>query len=187
MDLFVLIPYLCSLGIKRAAFAPVTNNNNEETQSLIQSWIAHREYFFSKDINKNYFSLFEDINEIKRSVSEQKDRLFFCNAGFNHINIGNDGNFSLCPRFQGNINFALGSIDKGLNHSYLNDILTYDALSDVLAVCSNCFARNLCAGGCKARNLMLHNNINEPNNNYCDFIRSTVALSLKNYIIESDN
>ncbi|MHC9540780.1 MAG: nif11-like peptide radical SAM maturase [Vulcanimicrobiota bacterium] len=112
-----------------------------------------------------YYGIVAFLHNIKKS--------HFCGAGFGLAAVSCSGEIYLCHRFVGKDEYKLGSIfEKGLKREEFQQ-------SPVTAsrLCSVCFARYFCAGGCKHDNAGASRSISIPAEEMCRMKCRGIELS----------
>lgn len=96
------------------------------------------------------------------------------------------GNLYPCQRFVINQNYIVGDIYEGLNKIKYNDIIS-DMLLENNPTCKECWAKNICGGGCPHENLVMTNSIKIPYYNYCKLMRTLIEELIYIYMQLSDD
>lgn len=112
-----------------------------------------------------------EFERIVEMVHEGKAALGFCSAGRNYFTFSPDDSIMPCHRLVGELEFQVGAADGGLT----TDLTTWRSPMDTHPVCSQCWVRYICAGGCKQENFIGTGDLNEPNPEGCDYQRQLVA------------
>ncbi len=107
-----------------------------------------------------------------------------CGVGRYTYAIDVHGDIYPCQRFVSNKEFCIGNV-------YENDNKREDFLEEIAfdkhKECQKCWARNLCKGGCAHVNLSMTGKVNEPDPEYCNFIRSINECLVEIYLRLSQN
>ncbi len=100
-------------------------------------------------------------------------RNYACGAGQGLVAVSSSGNVYLCHRFVGRDEYKLGSVfAKSLNRDqYQKSPVTSSE------ICSTCFARYYCAGGCKHDNAASCGSITTPPEDICQLSRRELELA----------
>lgn len=107
---------------------------------------------------KNRGQLFIGIT----SLLHNHKRRHPCGAGLDLVGVSADGGIYLCHRFVGQEEYMLGTVYKDeLNRE------AYQGTVELHSVCSQCFARYYCAGGCKHDNVGSCGSVFSPAEDMC--------------------
>ncbi|WMJ77207.1 MULTISPECIES: radical SAM/SPASM domain-containing protein [unclassified Sedimentibacter] len=138
-------------------------------EDVLNNILAGKEF-----LNINFFNYGKIYNNIDNS---------YCGAGLRSIAIDTNGDIYHCHRFVGDSTYKLGNVVRGVD----NDLITtmqsyyYNRLNDVLMNCKDCWAFNLCKGGCMHENLLEGNSINKTNHELCNLRRSWFEITIALY------
>ncbi|MEE4569034.1 MULTISPECIES: SPASM domain-containing protein [Paenibacillus] len=91
------------------------------------------------------------------------------------------GNLYPCQRFVNEKDYSLGNVREGMDVRKKSGMLSEMRL-EKRTVCGECWAKNLCGGGCPQENMVLSGSINEPVDKYCNFTRSAIMDCMKLYL-----
>ncbi|TGE36585.1 nif11-like peptide radical SAM maturase [Desulfosporosinus fructosivorans] len=107
------------------------------------------------------------------SLLHNSKRRYACGAGRGLVGVSSAGDVYLCHRFVGRDEYKLGSIfAKELNREEYQKSPTIDS-----AVCSVCFAKYYCAGGCKHDNASSCGSTTTPSEDMCRLSRRELELA----------
>lgn len=128
-------------------------------------------------LNANFF------NFGKSKLYNYMDDLY-CGAGIGSIAIDTNGDIYHCHRFVGNSKYKLGNIVEGIEKDIITNMQSYyyNRLNK-LYDCKDCWAFNLCKGGCMHENLLEENSINKTNHKLCNLRRAWFEITLALYAI----
>lgn len=114
-----------------------------------------------------------------RNLLLGRKKIFSCKLGMNTISINLNGDIYACHRFVGEENYKIGTIQDDIvnNKRDLYILRTVDNRN----ICSNCWARYLCGGGCAHESVMYEEDINTPYQLQCSLNKKLIELELKVY------
>ncbi len=144
-----LIPASVSLFTKNQDTKKQARDTQQIMQELERQAKAWMDCIQSRDVEalKQLSSKSELFQAIITLLHNSKRR-HACGAGLGMMAVSSIGNVYLCHRFVGQEEYRLGSIfDKQINRK---DYQESSTISN--AICSACFAKYYCAGGCKHDN-----------------------------------
>jgi radical SAM protein with 4Fe4S-binding SPASM domain len=105
-----------------------------------------------------------------------KVALSFCSGGRNYFTFSPDRSIMPCHRLVGDVSFRLGESDKGLSGQGLD---RWRLPIDDHPVCSQCWVRYICGGGCKQENLQATGDMNDPSREGCAYQMQLVENVLR--------
>ena len=107
------------------------------------------------------------------ALLHNRKKYYACGAGLGLAAVSADGDIYLCHRFVGQETYKLGSVfAPGLSRDeYLVSPVTEND------VCSSCFARYYCAGGCKHDNAGSGGSVTTPSADFCTLRRRELELA----------
>ena len=109
-------------------------------------------------------------------------KIRFCGAGCNFLAISADGKIYPCHRFVGQKEWELGDLfrfDNGLCREFIGSGV------DSRPVCSKCWARYMCGGGCWHHNQVRTGSVIHPDRRQCRQIKKCIELAI--YVAEKLN
>ena len=118
---------------------------------------------------KKMLDLYMNFTKIKNAGRHTKG----CGAFRNSIAVNIDGNIYPCHRFVGSEKFCMGDVDK-------KEILNKERTSDER--CKNCWLSNLCLGGCAYENNEVNEDIDIPDNTFCEKMKYMYSKLIPLYI-----
>jgi uncharacterized protein len=101
----------------------------------------------------------------------------FCSGGRDYLGVAADGKVALCYRFFEDERYSMGSVQSGLERGVTERILA--APLDERTVCSRCWARHYCGGGCHHDNQTSSGAIETPNPVSCELFRHGMDRALE--------
>ncbi len=141
----------------------VKNKPGLEMLRLIE---AYPSLFSSNNIFKGNLE-WERIADI---ILNGKAALSYCSAGRNYYTFSSDCSIMPCHRLVGNDKYQIGDLENFIT----TDHVEWRNSTDNISVCSKCWIRYICAGGCKHHNLSFSGDINIPDINQCKVERRIV-------------
>jgi len=136
-----------------------------------------REYpgFFSPD---NRFCGVLEYERLVDMVLSGKAALSFCSGGRNYFTFSPDRSIMPCHRLVGDAAMAVGESADGLTKD--SGLAPWRLPVDQNPVCSQCWIRYVCAGGCRQENLQATGNLNKPSPEGCRYqiqlVENVVAM-----------
>jgi len=108
----------------------------------------------------------------------------YCGAGIKSVAIDTNGDIYHCHRFVGNSKFRLGNLVEGIQKDMIVNMQSeyFDRLNN-LYECEDCWALNLCKGGCMHENLMESGSINKTDSRLCNIRRAWYEITIALYAI----
>ncbi|MBV9427099.1 MAG: SPASM domain-containing protein [Bradyrhizobiaceae bacterium] len=125
----------------------------------------------------NRFKGVLEYERIADMVLEGKAALSFCSGGRNYFTFSPDNSIMPCHRLVGDTGFQVGDSRNGLSGQGLD---AWRLPIDDHPVCSGCWVRYICAGGCKQENFVATGDMNNPSPEGCDYqmrlVENVVAM-----------
>jgi uncharacterized protein len=122
-----------------------------------------------------YPSLFTPTNRFKGVLEYEriadmvlagKAALSFCSGGRNYFTFSPDRSVMPCHRLVGDVSFKVGESGTDLSGQGLG---VWRLPIDDHPICSQCWVRYICGGGCKQENFRATGDINEPSREGCNY------------------
>jgi uncharacterized protein len=110
-------------------------------------------------------------------VQSGERREHFCGGGRDYLGVAADGKIGLCYRFFEQDEYAMGSVQQGLERGLTERLLAESI--DQRTVCSSCWARYYCGGGCHHDNLQATGSTSSPNPIYCETFRHAMGRAIE--------
>ena len=129
---------------------------------------AHYREFFDAS---NRFRGVLEFERLVEMIHEGKTALSFCSAGRNYFTFSPDNSIMPCHRLVGELDFQVGNSSSGVS----SELQAWRSPADDHPVCSQCWVRYICAGGCKQENFIGTGDLSEPNPEGCEYQRQLVA------------
>lgn len=127
------------------------------------------------DFMEFYPSLFTPTNPFRGALEYEriadmvlagKAALSFCSGGRNYFTFSPDRSIMPCHRLVGDVSFKVGESGKGLSGEGLD---AWRMPIDDHPICSQCWVRYICGGGCKQENLQATGDLNNPSREGCNY------------------
>lgn len=133
------------------------------------------------------FNRFRGVLEYERIVDmiqNGKLALAYCSGGRNYFTISPDNSIMPCHRLVGDKQFQCGNGSEGIT----TDLDQWREMSvDNHHVCSKCWIRYICGGGCKQENFVAMGSLNEPNPDMCKYQIQMVETLIETMVREGKN
>lgn len=126
------------------------------------------------ELAREYPRLFRDENRFRGVLEYERIAgmllqgrmaLAFCSGGRNYFTFSPDESVMPCHRLVGDVRFQAGTAARGLEREPSEWRLPVDANP----VCSRCWARYVCGGGCRQENLLATGDLATPNPRLCEY------------------
>lgn len=147
------------------------NETLESIESETENWTL-----FSKNRNLEELKKLSSSGVLRKYIAaflNKEKKLFNCHAGISMAAVSCAGDIFPCHRFVGSEEYKMGSI-------YKKDLLRSPYMQSPtksVEKCSKCFAKYICAGGCKHDNAGTCGSPFSPAEDMCSLTRRCVELS----------
>jgi uncharacterized protein len=181
-DWLKIVRHLEELGFQKILLTPATNlagkSNGILEADLPRAYEAlealAREYerrvLAGEPVAETWFPRL-----VGRILSGEK-KAHFCSGGRDYLGVAASGEVALCYRFFEQEEFAMGSVQRGLEHAVTERLLAHPL--DERSVCSRCWARHYCGGGCHHDNHSSQGAPETPNPISCELFRHGMDRAL---------
>lgn len=186
INILDVFKHLSSLGFTSIPIAPAQNLLTAEDYDVLNKEMTKTVLYIADLLyDKN-------INEAKKMVVLYNSLLKIRNGGVRHLPCGVgrniyaidiDGLIYPCHRFVGNKEYILGDIYNGVKNR--NKFLESIDINNHMQ-CLNCWARNLCLGGCPNENVENSGRIDKSTKKNCTFTKNMYENLIRLYIRMSD-
>ncbi|MSR63737.1 MAG: PqqD family peptide modification chaperone [Planctomycetes bacterium] len=182
LDLVKIVRHLEELGFEKILLTPATDkdggSNGLREQDLPRAFAAidalgaeyERRTRAGERVSETWFP------RLVGRVQSGERLTQFCSGGRDYLGVAADGKVALCYRFFEDERFAMGSVQAGLTRGVTERILA--APVDERTVCSRCWARHYCGGGCHHDNQTSSGAIETPNPIACELFRHGMDRAL---------
>lgn len=182
-----IFKHISALGYRAVPIAEANNMIDESHYTQLENEnIKYIKYFEQLIKEKNF-------NEAKKMIllmaAIQKleygsERVYGCGVARHSYAVDINGFLYPCHRFVSNKKNSLGNIYKGVGSNrekFLKDINVHNRVQ-----CKECWAQNLCLGGCPYENQNETGNIKESSSRRCKFMKKFFEELIKVYINMDD-
>jgi uncharacterized protein len=180
-----ILDHLLSLGFAEAGFAPVTSENPEYQldadgmHALLEIFKLLAQRFLEFARREEFFG-FTNLVDMLVTLHEGEVKNYPCGAGLGLFAVAPDGRLFLCQRLTGEASLAMGDIHRGFDRPRIAAFRKKARLSQK-TVCSTCWARKICAGGCYHEALVREGSVQQPNLHYCEWIKRWIETGIQVY------
>lgn len=106
----------------------------------------------------------------------------FCGVAGSYVGVAADGAVYPCFRHLGLEDYRLGHVSTGIDDDRRKAYRKAEAAEvDRRPVCSSCWARYICGGGCYADSVVYGDRVLEPRTEHCDFWRAEIEEGIRLY------
>ncbi len=177
--------HLNSLGFHEVGIAPASPITDDLLPSLVQEAILLKGFAamaqrFKEEAAKGRILPFSNVLDLLGRLHLGQTKSIACGAGFGYLAVDAEGNFFPCHRLAGEEIFQVGDLDTGADAEKIESSLAM-LTEGKEKMCSNCWARTLCTGGCHYENHLRENKLGLPPGSSCNFIRSWLQLGIELY------
>jgi len=177
--------HLLQLGFHEVGIAPVSPVRRDllpdaqQEDNLLRSFASLARDFLSMAQLKRVLP-FTNIIDLLARLHLGQTKSISCGAGYGYLAVDASGSLYVCHRLVGEETFRVGDLDDGANPGEIRRAL--DAVTcGKQEMCSSCWARTLCSGGCHYDNHLRENRLGLPPGGSCDFIRRWLQLGIEIY------
>jgi uncharacterized protein len=182
LDLVKLVRHLEELGFTKILLTPATDLDGKSSglreEDLPRAFAAigaladeyERRILAGERVSETWFPRL-----VGRVLSGER-LTKFCSGGRDYLGVAADGKVALCYRFFEEEEFAMGSVQTGIERGVTERILARPF--DERTACSRCWARHYCGGGCHHDNQTSQGAIEDPNPVSCELFRHGMDRAL---------
>ncbi len=179
------LDHLLSLGFAEVGFAPVTTMDkasqlDSRNMNLLLTQFQHMSDKFVEFALKDQVLGFSNLIDLLAVLHEGEIKNYPCGAGLGLFSVDPDGDLYLCQRLTGEESCFMGDIFNGFSRDNVNDFRD-KAVINQKEICTSCWVRNICAGGCYHEALVREDDLMKPNLHYCQWIKKWVETGIKVY------
>lgn len=179
---------LYKLGFKRVNMAPCTEMLDDDSFAKYTKSFESLLGEYDKMLTEGKYKEVQALGEINKKIQKVDmggTATRFCGSLSSGLAIDVNGNIYPCHRLVGKDEFLVGNVFEGMDEEkYAN--LDADMLVSSHDKCSDCWAANLCGGGCISDNYGKTGSIKNPNERSCDYTKQTYEAIIKYYVQLSD-
>ena len=107
-------------------------------------------------------------------------RRIACGAALSYVAVSADGRIYPCHRLVGMERLVLGDLERGWTRPELREQFVSSCV-ERRPKCSQCWARYLCGGGCRANSILAGQSMDEPHELDCEMMRSLIEFGTHIY------
>lgn len=123
---------------------------------------------------------FANLTELLKQVHEGRPSGHPCGAGISLFSVDAEGTIFPCHRFPGHAEYALGTVEGGLDREKQSQWLSQVHVHNRSA-CRSCWARYICSGGCYYLSAIEYGDVSETFTPICDHLRAWYQMGLAAY------
>jgi uncharacterized protein len=135
---------------------------------------------FKQEADQGRILSFSNILDLLGRLHLGQTKSIACGAGFGYLAVDAEGKFFPCHRLAGEKEFEVGDLESGADNARIAASLAR-LTAGKQQMCSSCWARTLCTGGCHYENHLRENKLGLPPGSSCYFIRSWLQLGIELY------
>lgn len=166
------------VGHANGNFAP-SDYTEEDFRLLRDGYTQLANLFLNKAIaNESVEYIGAPFNDHIRILTSGERKESYCGAGIHFVGLSARGEYSYCQDLAENPLAASGNVRSGLDLDAIANYRNLNAAVDNKPVCSSCWARYVCGGGCAALAISENKDISSPYTPDCVLIRHNIALSI---------
>jgi uncharacterized protein len=181
LDLAETVELMHELGFIRIAAFPATSIEgdsafrSQDVDRILSELDVVAERFLELHLQGQRL-LFSNLGDKLRDLHMAKRRHWSCGAGRMILSVDPSGDLYPCHRFVGNPALKLGSLEQGIDPATQQRFLDNTVLSHSL--CTACWARYLCGGGCAVDSFFHHGRLDAPYEPMCQITRHEIELAI---------
>jgi len=184
-DLVRIVEHLEALGFRKIILTPATDLEGksngfteEDLPAVLAAYDELAEHYERRMAEGRHVAETWYPGLMDRLLSGER-KTHFCQGGLDYLGVAADGQVNLCYRFFENDEFAMGSVQEGIQRGVTERLLEHEL--DSRTTCSKCWARYFCGGGCHHENVTEGGGLGEPNPITCDIFRHTMGRTLESW------
>jgi uncharacterized protein len=125
---------------------------------------------------------YQPITKVVRRLMIPQPITRFCGVAASYLGVASNGKVYPCFRHLGLQKYEFGDIRSGVDDSKRNSFRHREAADvDRRPICSQCWARYLCGGGCYADSTVYGPNKLEPQVQHCPFWKAEIEIAIRFY------
>lgn len=177
--------HLLELGFHEVGIAPVSPVRREllpdadQEEALLQGFTALSRVFL-KSAQANRLLPFTNLIDLLARLHLGQTKSVSCGAGYGYLAVDTEGGMYVCHRLVGEESFRVGTLDEGADPGEIRRALD-SVTCGKQEMCSSCWARTLCSGGCHYENHLRENQLGLAPGGSCNFIRRWFQLGIEVY------
>lgn len=180
-----ILDHLLGLGFSEAGFAPVTTCdasfqlNSESMERLLEQFRLLASHFIEY-AQRDDFLGFTNLIDMLVVLHEGEIKNYPCGAGQGLFSVDTEGRLYPCQRLTGDADLFMGDIFKGFERKRISEFRSSTEIGQK-KICTSCWVRNICAGGCYHEAQIREGGFSKPNRHYCRWIKRWVETGLEVY------
>jgi len=187
-NLNALVAYkeIRSLGFNNIIVAHANGSNqassysHDELTELRDGYTQLARYFLEEAIlTRSIRAIGPPFNEHMRVIAQGKRKESYCGAGVHFVGLSARGEYAYCQDLAENALAGAGDIISGLNEQAIKHYLSESSGVDKRPVCSTCWAKYVCGGGCAALAFIENGDVARPYTPDCEMIRHNIGLAAR--------
>lgn len=181
IDYQKIFDHLNGLHFKAIPIAVAQNMvDDSEYDKILEEYKKYIYYFKELIVSKQYdvARKMTDIMTAIEKIEYGSERQSGCGAGKKMYAVDIDGTLYPCHRFVGLSQFSMGDIYEGSDSSSFLNTIDVKKRKD----CKECWAQNLCLGGCPHENYTNTGNINQASLRNCKMAKMVYEELIKLYV-----
>ncbi|KRQ87518.1 Anaerobic sulfatase-maturating enzyme [Caloramator mitchellensis] len=112
-------------------------------------------------------------------------RVSGCGAGYEYVAVTPEGDIYPCHQFVGKEEFKLGNIEDGkLNDKLMDEFKNAHIYNK--PICSECWAKFYCSGGCQANNHAFNRDIHIPYEVGCEMMKKRIECAIAVKVLDAE-
>lgn len=171
-------------GFKRVNMAPCSEMLDDNDYTLMADNYSEMIEEFDKLLKNKQFDKAKAMGGVIQKLSKIDGggiRNRFCGSITKGLAVDVNGNIYPCHRFVGTTDFKIGDVFNGFDEDKYSKIIN-DTYASEHEDCSNCWAVNLCGGGCNSENFVTTGSIKSPNPNFCKYNKKAFESAIQYYV-----
>lgn len=125
---------------------------------------------------------YQPLTKVVRRLMLPQPVTRFCGVAGSYVGIAADGGVYPCFRHLGLEDYRLGDVDSGVDDARRQQYRRTEAAEvDARPICSSCWARYICGGGCYADSVVYGPDKRAPQTAHCPFWRAEIAEGIRLY------
>ncbi len=180
-----IVEHLLGLGFSEVGVAPVTTKDpkymlDKDQMDILLSQFQMLTDKFLEIAFKNGFFGFTNLIDLLVVLHEGEVKNYPCGAGLALFAVDARGKLFICQRFAGDAPMSMGDIRQGLNPDRIQDFRRKAEINNK-EICTQCWLRTLCAGGCYHEAQVRTGDLLQPNEHYCQWIKQWTRIGMQAY------
>lgn len=187
LNVFENWKHLYDLGNLGAYFSPAVNMMKPQDFDVYYEQIVKMTDHYMECLRRGNIRealCLKNINNIMMKIHKGGVRIKNCGANSKMLAVDIHGQYYPCHRFVSCKECSTGSLDNNFNETKYYEIMDLVTLSN--SKCSECWALNLCGGGCPFENYAMTTQINKPYDVWCTTMKKIMEYITQQYLSLSE-